>query len=324
MVSLGPRFGVVTVVVVLLIALFLVAFRLRGKPNRGRDSRSWYKRRMRKLMFTWIAIFAMGTITLLIVGVQIGNTIIDHRARPQDAEAALESFVAEYTPDVDQARLERTLAEFERIRREFADQWMVPDSSPSIRLQFFRDEYAYEAYTSRTWGINWSSGHATCSEDGIVIVVPLEEAPNPLEELPISSTPPHEMVHAMWCQNLGARLFWSIPRWFHEGMAERYGNEGINRLHEKALNRWWVWLNRDNLLSSTSFCGYQLGGRPTEIGLFYGTSWEFIRSLEASHGIQSLDAIVDDVGAGKGFEDSLRDRLGGTCDELYAEWSESL
>ena len=323
-VSLGPRFEIVMVVVVLLIVLFLVAIRLRGKPRRIRDPYVWHKRRMRKQMFPWIALFAMCTIVLLIAGVQISNRITDQRARPQDAEAALESFAAEYAPDVDQARLERTLAEFERIRRDLAKQWLTPDSNPRLHLYLFQDAYDYRAYTSGKKIIEWSSGYVSCSEDGVLIFVPLEEASNVFDESPISSTPTHEMVHATWCQKLGAGTFWSIPRWFHEGMAQRYGNEGMKQLYEKLTTRWWVWFNRNDLLSSTQFCGYQLQGNRTEIGLFYGTSWEFIRSLEARHGIQSLNAIVDDVGAGTDFEDSLRDRLGGKCNELYSEWSESL
>lgn len=322
-VSLGPRFEIATVAAVLLTTLFLVAFRLRRKPSRIRDPHLWYKRRARKMLFIWIAIFALGSVTLLIVGVEIVSAIIDHRARPQDAEAALESFVPKYAPDVDQARLERTLAEFERIRRDFADQWVIPASSPRIRLRLFRDADDYRAYTSGKRIIEWSSGYVSCSENGVSIVVPLEEASNVLDELPISSTTKHEMMHAMWCQRLGAESFWSIPLWFHEGMAERYGNKGIERPDREIINRWWVWFSRDNLLSPLQFCNYQLTGVHTEIGLFYATSWEFIRSLEASNGIQTLNSLVEDVGGGKDFEGSLSDRVGGTCDELYREWTQS-
>lgn len=322
MVSLGPRFEVTLTVVALLIALFLVTFflavfLLRGAFRPTRRPARWDRRQALKV------IGALLLITLPIGVIGIGNAIVDHRTRPQDAEAALEAFGVEYQPDVDKARLERTLAEFERIRRDFTKQWGIPDSSLRIRLDLFRDAYDYRAYTSRAWGIDWASGHAQCLENEITIGVPLEEASTVFEELPISSTLAHEMVHATWCQKLGTSSYRSIPRWFHEGMAKRYGNEGINRLGRKGLNRWAVWLNRKNLLPVTQFCSYQLTGGRTTIGLFYATSWEFIRSLEASHGIQSINAIVEDVGDGRAFEDSLRDRLGGTCSELYREWTQS-
>ena len=254
-------------------------------------------------------------------GFEVVTGFIDNRTRPQDAEAALESFAVEYEPHFDHARLERTLAEFERIRRDFVDQWMVPDSSPRIRLRLFRDADEYRAYTAGRKFIEWSSGFASCTEDSVIIFVPLEEAS---DESPISTTPGHEMVHGIWCQKLEEELFRSIPRWFHEGMAERYGNERTWHFWGKARNRWEVWLNRDNLLPVTQFCSYQLTESRTEIVLFYRTSWEFIRSLEASHGIQSLNVIVEDIGDGKAFEDSLRDRLGDTCSGLYREWYQSL
>ena len=77
-----------------------------------------------------------------------------------------------------------------------------------------------------TSGFEWSGGYTSCQEEGVTVGVPLENASNVLEELPASRTPLHEMVHATWCQSLTRDLFRSIPRWFHEGMAQWYENEG--------------------------------------------------------------------------------------------------
>ena len=321
-VSLGPRFGTAAIVVILLIivlpiALRMIALLMRGVLRPTRRPAKWDKQIKLRIASAFFVVM------LTMLGFLAAMEIIESVTRPQDAEAARESFSVKYAPGVDPARLERTLAEFERIRLDLAEQWTVPDSSPLIRLHLLRDAYDYREHTLSTTGIEWSSGHAFCSENDVTIVVPLEEIPSMMDAQPISTTPAHEMVHAIWCQKLDADLFWSIPRWFHEGMAERYGNERALERWKKALNRWMVWIYQDDLLPVAQFCNYQPTGNLTEIGLFYDASWEFIRSLEARHGIQALNSIVEDVGGGKAFDHSLRDRLGGTCDELYREWTQS-
>ena len=107
-------------------------------------------------------------------------------------------------------------------------------------------------------------------------------------------------------------------------MAQRYENEGLSQFFDRALNRWAVWISRGSLLSATEFCSYTSGGDRADIGLLYSTSWEFIRSLEAGNGIQTLNAVVEDVRAGQTFDDSLRDRFGGSYREFYTTWSQSL
>ena len=56
------------------------------------------------------------------------------------------------------------------------------------------------------------------------------------------------MVHATWCQSLGRSSFESIPRWFHEGMAQWYENQGWRQFPDRAMNRGAVWMDRGNLL----------------------------------------------------------------------------
>ena len=319
-VSLGPRFGTMTTVVAPLVALPIATRLALIKPRRASRSDDWVKRHPRKAALIYIAFI---TASVLMTGVAMSPRIIEHRSRGGDAEAALQSFVPVYEAGVDPAKVERTLAEFERARSHLADKWQVPDTSPPISLYLFRDIRAYKAYMA-TFGREWSGGYATCLNDGATIGVPLEDASNVFEESTASRTPLHEMVHATWCQSLGQSSYRSIPRWFHEGMAQWYENQGWRRFPDRAMNRWTVWIDRGNLLSATEFCGYTLGGSRVEIKFLYGTSWQFIRSLESGHGIQSLNAVVEDVGAGKSFDDGLRDRFGGSCSELYTSWSQSL
>ena len=316
-VSLGSWFGPMTTIVAPLVALPIAILLTRTKPRRGGRLNEWIKQHELKALILPIVA------TLPVAAIAMSPAIIEHRSRSQDAEAALQSFVPIHESVVDHVRLERTLAEFERARRSLADQWLMPDSSPRIVLYLFRDIRQYKGYMA-TMGLDWSGGYAICREDGVTIGVPLEEASNVLEESPATRIPLHEMVHATWCQKLGQESYRSIPKWFHEGMAKWYEGAGWRQFPDKVVNRWIVWLSRGSLMSATEFCGYTSGGSHAEIKLLYGTSWEFIRSLETDHGIEGLNAVIEDVGAGKDFDESLRARIGGTCAELYEDWSRSL
>lgn len=316
-VPLGPRFATMTTIFAPVVALpFAIAPNL-IKPRNPKPISDPHKRHPSKAALLLISA------TVLMMGAAMSPAAIERLSRPGDAETALKSFVPIYGTGVDPAKVERTLAEFERARRKLADQWEVPDSRPRISLYLFRDSREYKEYMAPI-GLDWSGGYANCLEDRVTIGVPLEEASNVFEETPASGTPVHEMVHATWCQSLGQDFFRAIPRWFHEGMAQRYENEGMRGFLDRALNRWMVWIDRGNLLSAMEFCGYASGGSRAEIRLLYSSSWELIRSLEAGHGIQTLNAVVVDVGAGKSFDNSLLDRFGGTCGDLYTKWSQSL
>ena len=313
-VSLGPRFGPMAMIVAPLSALPLAIGISLIKPSRVNRAEKAKQR------LSWKTVALLLVLSLPMIAGAMGPRMADHLTRSEDAGAALQFFDPIYVSDVDPARVERTLAEFERARRQLVDEWPVAESSPRITLHLFRDIHEYVART----GLKLYGGHASCSEDGVTIGVPLEEAPSALDEEPASRTPMHEMVHATWCQSLGPSAFLSIPRWFHEGMASRYQNGGFRQLPQRVFNRATVWLQRDDLLSAARFCGYTSVGSRAELRLLYGTAWEFIRSLEAEHGIQALKSLLDDVKEGKDFEHSQGDRLGGTCEELYSEWSRSL
>ena len=316
-VSLGSWFGPVTTIVAPLVALPIAILLTRTKPRRGGRLSDWTKQHELK------AILLPIVAALLVAAIAMSPTIIEHRSRSQDAATALQSFLPIHESVVDHARLERTLAEFERARSSLANQWLMPDSTPRIALYLFRDMKQYKGYMA-TMGLDWSGGYAICREGGVTIGVPLEEASSILEESPATRTPLHEMVHATWCQKLGQESYRSIPKWFHEGMAKWYEGAGWRQFLDRALNRWAVWLSRASLMSATEFCGYTSGGSDTEIALLYRTWWEFIRSLETEHGIEALNAVIEDVGAEKDFDESLRARIGGTCAELYEDWSRSL
>ena len=316
-VSLGSHFGLMVTVVAPLIALpiTVLAAKIIARINSQPDELSDEEAKTRHRKFTAIAT----VVFLMMLVLTMAPIVMDHQSRSQDAAAALQSFLPKHAASVDSADLERTLAEFERARHELSDQWLIPESSPHIILHLFRDLEDYRAGR----GLDWSGGYAQCGRDKVTIGVPFEDGSHLLNELPPTRTPLHEMVHAMWCQKLGQRPFYMIPSWFHEGMAERFAYRGFQGYRDRTLNRWAVWVNGSNLLPATEFCSYRPRANRNEIALFYGTSYEFIRSLEAQHGIEHLSAIVDDVSSGMSFDNSLHARLGGTCSELYGEWSQS-
>ena len=77
-----------------------------------------------------------------------------------------------------------------------------------------------------------------------------------------------------------------------------------------------------------TFCSRQGTDSADEVALFYLIAMEFVRYVEARHGGDALNSVVRDVGAGGAiwdagsvglFESRLRERLGGTCGELYGQ-----
>ena len=168
---------------------------------------------------------------------------------------------------------------------------------------------------------SWSAGIAVCSTSGVEVAVPLEEALSAFNSDDHTGTPIHEMVHALMCRSLGAAGFRHVPRWFQEGMAQLYENDGRHRITKRAWVRILAWSNRDRMPNATEFCGTPRLETPGQVKLFYMIAYEFVRSLERRHGRDALSAVVGDVRSGAGgmrvFEDSLRDRFGGTCTDLY-------
>lgn len=316
-VSLGPWFDTMAGKAAPVIALSIVISLKRIGPRVGNWLIELHKRNHRSSILVATAIF------LSIVIVSVTPVVAERMSRTEDAERALQSFIPVYNSRLEPEKVLRTLAEFERARRYLAKQWVAPDWSPRIPLHLFPDITYYQDYMA-TRNLGWAGGHVSCDKNGVTINVPLEHASNVLEEMPASRTPVHEMVHAIWCQSLGHNHFWSIPLWFHEGMAQRYANELREQFTERNLNRWIVWLSRDELMSAGEFCDFSIHANRAPVQLFYRTSWEFIRSLESNHGIESLNEVVWDVGAGISFNDSLRGRFGATCHKLYSDWTQGV
>ena len=222
--------------------------------------------------------------------------------------------------------LNQTLAELEDSFHNLKNYWTQPDQAPRIKVWLFRDlkDYQLRMNTDLAGGHVWCSLKIDSVELGPIIAIPLEKAPSATDDDNLSRTPTHEMVHALMCQSVGKEAYYSIPRWFHEGMAERFETEGLLRFGTRATERVKLWLNIQNSPEADRFCARRFSERgKTDMSVFYRTSHEFIRSLESRHGLRNLNLIVEDVRSGKTFNESMKIRLGGTCTELYGQWKRS-
>ena len=239
-----------------------------------------------------------------------------------DADSARQEFrVVTDGEDLDQSRVNHTLAEFERARRRLRWHWPAPNSTPPLSLTLFKDLQQYQSRTS----LMWSAGGSVCQDDVINIYVPLEETSNILElggDDP-SRVPIHEMVHAAMCRSLGAHGYHSVPTWFREGMAKLYENDGESKRVKRVEDRMRVWFKRDGLLEPGRFCDKPDIDSAAALVSFYQTTHECIRFLEARHGRRTLNRIVAGIQFEVEFEEKLRDQYGGTCIDLYAAWTKS-
>ena len=314
-IPLGSRFDVSITVALIASALvaLLLAIRLVCSPSRRRVTLS---RRAELLIVVGGMLLLVG----ISVGTLIGGPILERGPRAADADAARQRFVVPDTSRFPSDDVERALGEFERAARRFEGLWPSMEGRGPVVLELYPNVEAYR--TER--GLQWSRGSVECREHETVISVPLGNTSGIMTEGPHpSSVPMHEMVHAMVCQRLGARSMLSVPSWFHEGLAQLHAKQGVARVGDRVFNRLVVWVKRGDRLSPERLCYGKPSTSSAEPSYFYEVSWEFIRYLGVHHGVDDLNGVVKDVGAGMGFRDSLLARFGGDCTSHYSKWLES-
>ena len=315
MVPLGSRFNVSLVVSLFASALvaLLLAIWLVWSPSRRRVTLS---RRAEALLIGGGMLLVVG----ISVGTLVGRQILERGPRAADADAARQRFVVPDTSRFPSDDVERALAEFERAARRLEGLWPSMEGRGPVVLELYPNLEEYRAER----GLQWSRGSVECREHETVISVPLEDASGIMTGGPHSSPAPlHEMVHAMVCQSLGAEAMLSIPSWYHEGLAQLHAHRGFDGIGDRVFNRLVVWVKRGDRLSPERLCYGKPSSSADESSYFYDVSWEFIRYLGVHHGVDDLNGVVEDVGDGMGFGDSLRTRFGGECAGLYAKWLES-
>ena len=313
-VPLGSRFNVSLTVSLFASALLalLLAIWLVWSPSRRRVTLS---RRAEVLLIGGGMLLVVG----ISVGTLVGRPILERGSRATDADAARQRFVVPDTSRFPSDDVERALAEFERAARHLEGLWPSMEGRGPVVLELYPNLEEYR--TER--GLQWSRGSVECREHETVISVPLEDASSIMTEgSHPSSVPVHEMVHAMVCQRLGARSMLSVPSWFHEGLAQLHAHRGFDGIGDRVFNRLVVWVKRGDRLSPERLCYGKPSTSSADPSYFYDVSWEFIRYLGVYHGVDDINGVVEDVGDGMGFGDSLLTRFEGECAGLYAKWLE--
>ena len=163
------------------------------------------------------------------------------------------------------------------------------------------------------------AGAVQCAASGPEILLTAEEAGAIMQ----SSVPRHEMVHAVMCKALGRRVMNLIPRWFHEGTATYYENDGWRDLPKRSARRLHVWLSRDSLLEPTEFCGYFSDQLPSQVSMFYATAAQFVKELAQRYGPNVIPDVAFTTAETMEFERAFSDVTGSTCTRIYAEWTAS-
>ena len=219
----------------------------------------------------------------------------------------------------DEEAVNQTLAELEDSYEKLKNEWALPDD-PRIFVHMYGDLNAYQGYT----GLLDAAGHVSCTEEGPAISIPLEKAPSASSSDNWTRTPAHEVTHALLCLSLGREAFRSIPRWFHEGTAQRYEVQGFSRSRMRVQNRAQTWLSKDKFLAPERFCTkWFILQDPQEQSMLYRTSLEFTKSLDAKYGAENVNLLVDYVRRGAELNDGMLREFGGTCESLYEEWKAS-
>ena len=322
--SLGPLFvpNILTAwVLACLAGTFLTVLLERQNAKRTKPSKGNQLTRRQAVVLIIVGLIAIP----VMFGVGALKREFEEQRNAHVAEEAKNRFaVAMYAglgPEFEVEAVNQTLKELEDSFQRLRHTWVLPETADKIRVWLLRNLRDYQSIT----GKQDAGGHAFCpSEFGPVIVIPLENAPSATADDNFSRTPMHEMVHALMCQSLGEEAFYALPRWFHEGMAQRYEMEGFLRIMLRVEKRALLWLNRHRLMAPDRFCAIRLGTTDVlERALFYETSREFVNSLEARHGLDALNLILDDVRTGTTFNESMERRLGGSCNDLYSRWRDS-
>ena len=241
---------------------------------------------------------------------------LDSLRLAREAGSGRENFrVILHGQEFDEHRLARTLGEFNRARTETGRIFPESGQASPITLHLYPD---METYHERT-GLTLSQGSMQRLPNGTSISAPVERTPNLMTGSDGSKAPVHEMAHATVCQVLGP-AFHQLPDWFHEGTAELVRTDMEPRTI-RAFNRMRVWLaGSKNAPSPEALCAGPPGETPHERRKFYMTATEFVRFLESRHGPGSPNEIIRSVGEGATFNESMRDKFGDDCQELYAKW----
>jgi hypothetical protein len=249
----------------------------------------------------------------------VGWTFVDSETTKEaEAAEARDAFAVEsYTGSEDEGALQQTLAEFERSRAELAELWdATPEEVSRIHIRLYpthRDFLEATRQPPSTLGITMCSGREA------TVAMPTTSRLQALitEGGLVSTTPRHELVHAMMCVVLGEDDFNDLPRWYHEGIAQVQQHTGFAGWPNRVMTMTWVSLAPESLPEDEAFCE---GSVRRQVSTFYQASWAFARWLEFEYGEQAVRQLAFESQDRGDFDEAFADLTGSTCTETYAAW----
>ena len=317
---LGPKFNLAVIAALVAgiptaVLLNLLLEKIARKIESAEESQRIQWRNLSRRRYLILAGILITTI-IAFVSITLTWTLIrDSRTISKAATARQEFEIFTHGNDFEQSDVNQTLAELQEAHNQLRKELPEPIRKFSISVHLFRDLQQYRAFT----GQPWASGSAQCGASETAIAIPLEESLGILADNYHSYVPMHEMVHALMCQTLGEKAFYSVPAWFHEGIATMYQTDGLPKV-ETAISRIHLWIKQDGLIKPQVFCTGSSWESRDQARLFYRTSLEFVRALESQHGKDELISVMKALQNQGTFDESLRNQFGATCEELYSRW----
>ena len=159
-------------------------------------------------------------------------------------------------------------------------------------------------------GRSWVAGHADPDLGVIVVTLP----PDPEQRYLTEQRIPHELMHVMLYQSLGAS-YANLPSWLNEGLAsiaELYPNPDYQALLENAYQQ-------DDLIPLANLCS----AFPQEASgalLAYAQSASFLSYLRSTFGSESLQALIYTYANDPECEQGVKSVLGSSLSQLETQW----
>ncbi len=158
--------------------------------------------------------------------------------------------------------------------------------------------------------LSWVAGHANPDLDLIVVSIPT----TPEQELEITRQIPHELMHVLLYNKLGAG-YDNLPRWLNEGLAttaELLPNADYPLLLDKAYER-------EALIPIVNLCVTF----PVDIANFqlaYAEADAFTRYLQRTYGSEKIEALLQAYASGQGCTQAVENTFGVPLPEIEKDW----
>jgi hypothetical protein len=300
------------IVVCSVLVLVLILIQKRSDRNKGKVDKPQLKRyssRPSKRKLFWL----IGLFCAVVLAVVIGYWQFTEAENRDLLRTAAEHFVIDSRPDVSQGQEDSTAIELERAYRHLSD--IVPEFSVEqpIVVHVYPNVTEMQRLTGRSGN---TAGFTGCSPNGPIMFLPAERDTDDSR----TSTPGHEMVHAIMCEMLGTESTDDIPKWFNEGLAEYESKLGWERMMERNKIRIFVVSNREDIMQYTALDLYNPVLSDDYDEIFYRSSFEFMRYIISESSRLAPWEIINAVKEGQTFALAFQNAVGDSPSSMYQKW----